>query len=53
MPAWRAGEILTCSLTEDQASVVQQVACLAPQQLVILWQVCSLGFALYGSLLEV
>ncbi len=45
MPIWHSGTIFTCSLTEDQASVVQQVGSLGPQQLAILWQVlppCSL-----------
>ena len=39
MPIWHSGTIFTCSLTEDQASVVQQVGSLGPQQLAILWQV--------------
>ncbi|DBB18205.1 TPA: hypothetical protein ACH3X3_003175 [Trebouxia sp. C0006] len=38
MPIWHSGTIFTCSLTEDQASVVQQVGSLGPQQLAILWQ---------------
>lgn len=39
MSMWHSGKIFTCSLTEDQASVVQQVGSLTPQQLAILWQV--------------